>query len=85
MFADYKEELIKRFSEEVKEKVIDIDTAIVEIITFNNEIFSDFNGFTKQVQSALKAETANFDNAEYNNRYKKCPHCETIWFKIKRM
>ena len=82
-FVDYKEELIERFSEIVRKKVTDTDTAIVEIITFNNEIFSDFNGFTKLVQSALKAETANFDNREHNNRYKKCPHCGTIWFKIK--
>jgi hypothetical protein len=36
----------------------------VEIVSFKNEIFSDFNGFTKLVQSTLKAETANFDNKE---------------------
>ena len=82
-FVDYKEDLIERFSNLVKNKVTDTDTAIVEIVTFNNEIFTDFDGFTKQVQSALKAETANFDNGEHNNRYKKCPHCGTIWFKIK--
>jgi GTP-binding protein EngB required for normal cell division len=82
-FFDYKEELIERFTEVVRKKVTDTDTAIVEIITFNNEIFSDFNGFTKQVQAGLKAETANFDNSQHNNRYRKCPHCGTIWFKIK--
>ena len=82
-FVDYKEELLERFSEIVQKKVKDTDTAIVEIVSFKNEIFSDFNGFTKQVQSALKAETANFDNGEHNNRYKRCPHCGTIWFKIK--
>ena len=82
-FVDFKEELIERFSNLIQNKVTDTDTAIVEIITFNNEIFNDFNGFTKQVQSALKAETANFDNGEHNNRYKRCPHCGTIWFKVK--
>ena len=82
-FVDYKEELLERFSEIVQKKVEDTDTAIVEIVSFKNEIFSDFNGFTKLVQSALKAETANFDNREHNNRYKKCPHCGTIWFKVK--
>ena len=82
-FVDYKDELIERFSNLVKNKVTDTDIAIVEIITFNNEIFTDFDGFTKQVQLALKAETANFDNGEHNNRYKKCPHCGTIWFKVK--
>ena len=82
-FFDYKEDLIERFSKIVQTKVTDTDTAIVEIITFNNEIFSDFNGFTKQVQSALKVETANYDNGQNNNRYKKCPFCGTIWFKVK--
>lgn len=82
-FVDYKEELLERFSEIVQKKIEDTDTAIVEIISFKNEIFSDFNGFTKLVQSTLKAETANFDNKEENNRYKKCPHCGTIWFKVK--
>ena len=82
-FFDYKEDLIERFSKIVQTKVTDTDTAIVELITFNNEIFSDFNGFTKQVQSALKVETANYDNGQHNNRYRKCPHCGTIWFKVK--
>ena len=81
-FVDYKEDLIERFSEIVKNKVTDTDIAIVEIITFNNEIFSDFHGFTLQVQSALKAETAFFDERQ-DNRYKRCPYCRTIWFKIK--
>ena len=63
----------------------DTDTAIVEIITFNNEIFVDFNSFTKQVQTTLKAENSNYEDnyKEHNNRYKKCPHCGTIWFKVK--
>ena len=82
-FVDYKEQLIERFSEIVKKKVTDTDTAIVEIITFNNEIFVDFNSFSKQVQTGLKAEFGNYDNGSHNNRYKKCPHCGTIWFKVK--
>ena len=82
-FVDFKDDLIERFSEVVKNKVTDTDTAIVEIITFNNEIFTDFHSFTLIVQSSLKSETAFFDRAEDNNRYKRCPYCHTIWFKIK--
>ena len=82
-FVDYKDQLIEQFSEIVKGKVTDTDTAIVEIITFNNEIFCDFNSFSKQVQTGLKAEFGNYDNSDNNNRYKKCPHCGTIWFKVK--
>ena len=84
-FLDFKDDLIERFNEVVKKKVTDTDTAIVEIITFNNEIFVDFNSFTKQVQTTLKAENSNYEDSykEHNNRYKKCPHCGTIWFKVK--
>ena len=83
-FVAYKEDLIERFSEIVKKKVTDTDTAIVEIITFNNEIFVEFDSFSKIILTKLKVEVANFDNNQSDNtRYKKCPHCGTIWFKVK--
>ena len=83
-FVAYKDDLVERFSEIVKKKVTDTDTAIVEIITFNNEIFVEFDCFTKIVLPSLKVEVANFDsNNSSNTRYKKCPYCGTIWFKVK--
>ena len=83
-FVAYKEDLIERFSEIVKNKVTDTDTAIVEIITFNNEIFVEFDAFSKLVLANLKVEIANFDNNQNDNtRYKRCPYCGTIWFKVK--
>ena len=60
--------IIERISEIVKKKVADTDTAIVEIITFNNEIFVEFDCFTKIVLPRLQLEVANFDNNNYNNR-----------------
>jgi len=80
-FRDYKEDLLNRYSEIVKEKKADIDSIIVELIMFNNIIFNKFNNFRKEVQSQIKLQTYNYNN-EYN-RYKKCPHCGQIWFKIK--
>ena len=83
-FVAYKEDLIERFNEVVKKKVTDTDTAIVEIITFNNEIFVEFDAFSKLVLANLKVEIANFDNNQSDNtRYKRCPYCGTIWFKVK--
>ena len=77
-FFDFKEKLIERFFEFIKNKVTDIDTAIVEIITFNNEIFNDFYSFFLQVQSSIKAETSQHDKIEetylynlYDNKVKK--------------
>ena len=83
-FVSFKDDLIERFSEIVKTKVTDTDTAIVEIITFNNEIFVEFDAFSKMVLASLKLEVANYDNNQSDNtRYKKCPYCGLIWFKVK--
>lgn len=83
-FVSFKDDLIERFSEIVKTKVTDTDTAIVEIITFNNEIFVEFDAFSKMVLASLKLEVANYDNNQNDNtRYKKCPYCGLIWFKVK--
>ena len=80
-FKDYKEDLIKRYSEVVRGKKADVDSIIVELIMFNNIIFNKFNDFRMEVQNQIKIQTYNYNN-EYN-RYKKCPHCGQIWFKIK--
>jgi len=80
-FRNYKEDLLRRYSEIVSEKKVDNDSIITEVIMFNNIIFNKFNEFRKEVQSQIKLQTNNYNN-EYN-RYKKCPHCGTIWFKIK--
>ena len=45
-FRDYKDNLIDTFSEKVKNNVTDTDTAIVEIITFNNELYDPFHKIT---------------------------------------
>ena len=77
-FFNFKEKLIERFFELIINRVTDIDTAIVEIITFNNEIFNDFYSFFLQVQSSIKAETSQHDKIEetylynlYDNKVKK--------------
>lgn len=56
-FFDFKEKLVVRFFDLIKNKVKDNDEAIVEIITFNNEMFNDFYSFFLQVQCSLKDET----------------------------
>lgn len=81
-FRDYKDNLVDTFSELVKEKVTDTDSAIVEIITFNNELYDPFNKITERFEKEMKIESATF-NGGNDNRYKKCPNCGRIWFKIK--
>lgn len=79
-FKDYKENLIERYSQIVRNKKADNDSIIIEVIMFNNIIFDKFNAFRIKVQNQIKLQTNNY-NKEYN-RYKKCPYCGQIWFKI---
>lgn len=81
-FRDYKDNLIDSFSELVKKTVTDTDTAIVEIITFNNELYDPFNKITERFEKEMKIESVTF-NGGNDNRYKRCPNCGRIWFKIK--
>jgi GTP-binding protein EngB required for normal cell division len=81
-FRDYKDNLIDSFSELVKKTVTDTDSAIVEIITFNNELYDPFNKITERFEKEMKIESVTF-NGGNDNRYKKCPNCGRIWFKIK--
>jgi GTPase SAR1 family protein len=77
-FRDYKENLIKKYSEIVRNKKADNDSIITELIMFNNTIFNEYNVFKQKVELELDTQTKNF-NGEFN-KYKKCPNCGKIWF-----
>ena len=77
---DYKDNLIKKYSEIIKNKKADLDSIVTELIMFNNTIFNDYNEFKKKVELVLDTETKNF-NGEFN-KYKRCPNCGKIWFLV---
>lgn len=81
-FRDYKDNLVDNYAELVKKEVTDTDTAIVEIITFNNELYEPFNKITERFEKEMKTESLSFNSGD-DNRYKKCPNCGRIWFKVK--
>lgn len=78
---DYKDNLIKRYNEIIRNKKADLDSIVTELIMFNNTIFNNFNEFKRKVERELETETKNF-NGEFN-KYKKCPNCGKIWFLVK--
>ena len=78
---DYKDNLIKRYNEIIKDKKVDLDSIVTELIMFNNTIFNSFNEFKRKVERELETETKNF-NGEFN-KYKRCPNCGKIWFLVK--
>ena len=85
-FKDYKDYLLEEYSNVIRRKKIDgkepdMDSVIAEILMFDNNVYNEFNEFRKQVESQIEIKSSNY-NGEYN-RFKKCPHCGVIWFKIK--
>ena len=85
-FKDYKDYLLEEYSNVIRRKKIDgkepdMDSVIAEILMFDNNVYNEFNEFRKQIESQIEIKSSNY-NGEYN-RFKKCPHCGVIWFKIK--
>ena len=85
-FKDYKTILLEEYTNTIKNKKIngeepDMDSVIAEVLMFDNKIFNEFDEFRKQIESKIEIKSSNY-NGEYN-RFKKCPHCGLIWFKIK--
>ena len=85
-FKDFKTLLLEEYTNTIRKKKIggkepDMDSVIAEVLMFDNNIFNEFNEFRKQIESEIEIKSSNY-NGEYN-RFKKCPHCGVIWFKIK--
>jgi hypothetical protein len=85
-FKDYKDKLLEEYTNTIRNKKIDgkepdIDSVVAEVLMFDNQIFNEFNEFRKSIESQIEVKSSNY-NGEYN-RFKKCPHCGIIWFKIK--
>jgi len=84
-FKDFKECLLEEYTNVVRSLKIDgkepdMDSVVAEILTFDNKIFNEFNDFRKEIESQIEIKSSNY-NGEFN-RFKKCPHCGIIWFKI---
>ena len=83
---DYKTTFLEKYSNELRNKKIDgveidMDSVITEILLLDNEVSIMYENFRKNVEKSLEIKINNYNN-EFN-RFKKCPHCGTIWFKIK--
>lgn len=84
-FKDYKDNLLNEYTNAIKNIKIDgkepeLDSVIAETLMFDNHIFNEFNEFRKQIESKIQISSTTY-NGEYN-RFKKCPHCGIIWFKV---
>ena len=85
-FKNYKENLLNSYAILLENKIVDgkkldDNSIITEVLMFNNLIYNDFNKFKKKVENLLEVKINNY-NGEFN-KFKKCPHCGIIWFKVK--
>ena len=84
-FKDFKDSLLEEYTNVIKNKRIDgkepdSDSIVAEILMFDNLLFNEFDLFRKQIESTIQISSTSY-NGEFN-RFKKCPHCGLIWFKV---
>jgi GTPase SAR1 family protein len=79
-FRDFKNNLIEKYYEVAKKEQVISDSVIEHVLSFSNQIFHKFEDFRIKTEREIEVNLTNY-NGE-TNRFKKCPHCGLIWFKI---
>ena len=77
---DYKNNLIERYYEVAKREQEYSDYVLEHVLSFSNQIYHDFEEFRVKAEKEMEICVTNY-NGE-TNRFKKCPFCGLIWFKI---
>ena len=84
-FKDYKDILYDQYAEVLKTikingKELDESQIVSFVLQFSNKLYEDFSDFRKYVESKLEIKLNNY-NGEFN-KFKKCPYCGLVWFKV---
>lgn len=77
---DYKNNLIERYYEVAKREQEYSDYVLEHVLSFSNQIYHDFEEFRVKAEKEMEICLTNY-NGE-TNRFKRCPFCGLIWFKI---
>ena len=75
---NYKESLIKKYTEILKNEEEYSNEIIDELIDFSREIFSEFNHFTKRIEREIEIKIS-YNNKKECNEFRRCPYCGLIW------
>lgn len=81
LIEDYSKYLLETDLGEVDDEDDNLDLITAEVLLYTNVITDTFNEFRNNVEKRIEVMISNLNN-EYN-RFKKCPYCGTIWFKVK--
>ena len=77
---DYKNNLIERYYDVAKREQDYSDYVLEHVLSFSNHIFHDFDEFRAKAEKEMDICLTNYKGE--TNRFKKCPFCGLIWFKI---
>lgn len=77
---DYKNNLIERYYEVAKKEQDYSEYVLEHVLSFSNEIYHDFEEFRIKAEREMDICLTNYKGE--TNRFKKCPFCGLIWFKI---
>ena len=77
---DYKNNLIERYYEVAKREQDYSEYVLEHVLSFSNEIYHDFDEFRVKAEKEMDVILTNYKGE--TNRFKKCPYCGLIWFKI---
>jgi len=77
---DYKNNLIERYYDVAKREQDYSDYVLEHVLSFSNHIFHDFDEFRVKAEKEMDICLTNYKGE--TNRFKKCPFCGLIWFKI---
>ena len=84
-FKYYKDNLNEQYAEvlrslRVKGKELEENQIVSSVLQLSNKFYNDFTDFREYIESKLEVKLNNY-NGEYN-KFKKCPNCGLIWFKV---
>ena len=79
-FKDYKNNLIEKYYDVAKREEEISDFVLEHVLSFSNEIYHQFDDFKKKVEEQIELNLTTYVGE--TNKFKKCPHCGTIWFRI---
>ena len=79
-FKDYKNNLIEKYYDVAKREEEVSDFVLEHVLSFSNEIYHQFDDFKKKVEEQIELNLTTYVGE--TNKFKKCPHCGTIWFRI---
>lgn len=77
---DYKNNLIERYYDVAKREEDYSEYVLEHVLSFSNHIYHDFEEFRIRAEKEMEICLTNYKGEI--NKFKKCPYCGTIWFKI---